>query len=271
MPLKKKFIISLAIVIALGGCANGYKQFYKPENGATPETIASMRAAPPPVTPLVERAAPINGQALIDAYAKRGYRLIGSASFNSGRSESENSAIEQGKTVGADLVVILNPQYTGSESSIIPISTPTSTTTYSTGSATAYGKSGTVTAYSSGTSTTYGTTTSFIPITVHKSDYSAGYFVKQKFLLGADFRDLNDAERNELQTNRGVAVRLVVDGSPAFNGDILSGDIVVSLDGIAISNINNLSTLISERRGNRILLGLFRNGRSINLPIQLNP
>lgn len=271
MPLNNKFTLGLVIAIALSGCASGYKQFYKPANGATPEAIASMRAAPPPVTPLVERAAPTNGQALIDAYRKRGYTLIGSAFFNSSKSESENAAIEQGKAAGADLVLILNPQYTGSESSIIPISTPTSTTTYSTGSATAYGKNGTVTAYGSGTSTTYGTTTSFIPITVHKTDYGAGYFIKQKFLIGADFRDLNEAERKDLQTNKGAVVHLVVDGSPAFNADLLSGDIVFSLDGIAVSGVKNLSTLISERRGNLIKLGLFRNGRSIILPIQLNP
>ena len=125
----RKFFILLAISIMLGGCANGYKQFYKPANGVTPESIARMRANPPPETPLVERIPPINGSAAMDAYSKRGYILIGSAEFNSSRSESENSAIEQGKAVGADLVVILNPQYIGSESSVIPITTPTTSTT----------------------------------------------------------------------------------------------------------------------------------------------
>ena len=266
-----KIFIGLVVPIALNGCANGYNKFYKPANGVTPESIAQMRATPPPSTPLVERIPPINGAAATDAYSKRGYTLIGSAEFNSSRAESERSAIEQGKAVGADLVVILNPQHTGSESSVVPISTPTTTTTYSTGSATAYGSGGSVTAYGNGTSTTYGTTTNYIPVTIHRANYGAGYFIKQKFIIGAQFRDLNDKERKELQTNKGAAIHLVVDESPAFKADLLPGDIATSLDGIPILNTSQLSKLISERRGNRIMLGFLRDGRSMNLPIQLNP
>jgi hypothetical protein len=267
----RKILIGFTIPIALNGCANGYKNFYKPVNGMTPESIAQIRATPPPSSPLVERIPPINGAAATDTYSKRGYTLIGSAEFNSGRKESEQSAIEQGKAVGADLVVILNPQLTGSESSIIPITTPTTTTTYSTGSATAYGSGGSVTAYGSGTSTTYGTATNYIPITIHRTNYGAGYFVKQKIIIGAQFRDLNDGERKELQTNKGVVINLVVDESPAFKADILPGDIATSPDGISILNASQFSKLISERRGNRIMLGFLRDGRSMNLPIQLNP
>ena len=267
----RNFFVLLVIPTMLGGCASGYKQFYRPANGVTPESIARMRANPPPETPLVERIPPINGSAAMDAYSKRGYTLIGSAEFNSGRGESENSAIEQGKAVGADLVVILNPQYAGSESSVIPITTPTTSTTYSTGSATAYGKGGVVTAYGNGTSTTYGTTTNFIPVTIHRTNYSAGYFIKQKTILGAQARDLNDKERQELGTNKGVVITLVVDDSPAFKADLLPGDIAISINETPISSMNQLSKSILERSGNLITLGIIRNGRSINLPVQLNP
>ena len=269
--MRHKILIALTIPVAFSGCATGYSQFYKPANGITPEFIAQMRAAPPPSTPLVERIPPINGAAATDAYSKRGYTLIGSAEFNSGRAESENSAIEQGKAVGADLVVILNPQYTGSESSVVPITTPTTTTTYSTGSATAYGKGGSVTAYGSGTSTTYGTSTNYIPITIHKSNYGAGYFIKQKTIIGVQFRDLNDSERKKLQTNKGVVISLVVDESPAFKADLLPGDILNSIDGIQILNSNQFSKLISERKGNEITVQLLRDGRNINAPVKLNP
>lgn len=266
-----KICIGFAIPILLSGCASGYNQFYRPANGMTPESIAQMRTAPPPSTPLVVRIPAINGAAATNAYSKRGYILIGSAEFNSSRAESEHSAIEQGKAVGADLVVILNPQYTGSESSIVPITIPTTTTTYSTGSASAYGRGGLVTAYGSGTSTTYGTTTNFIPVTIHKTNYGAGYFIKQKFVIGAQFRDLNDEERKKLQTNKGAIIDLIADESPAFKADLLLGDIAISLDGVAILNTNQLSELILQHRGNRIMLGLLRDGRSINLPVHLNP
>ena len=128
-----------------------------------------------------------------------------------------------------------------------------------------------MTAYSSGTSTTYGTSTNYIPITIHKSNYGAGYFIKQKTIIGVQFRDLNDSERKKLQTNKGVVISLVVDESPAFKADLLPGDILNSIDGIQILNSNQFSKLISERKGNEITVQLLRDGRNINAPVKLNP
>jgi len=252
-------------------CASGYKQFYQPAAGVTPEQIASMRLAPPPTQPIVERAQPAETQQILDAYAKRGYVLIGSSSFNSGSAESEDAAIQQGKHVGADLVLILNPKYTGSVTTSLPITTPTSSTTYTNATATAYGRSGPVTAYGSGTSTTYGTTTTYVPITVNRVDYSAGYFVRQRFGLGVFFRDLNDTERQELQKNRGSVVRLVADGTPAFNADILVGDVFVAIDGVPITNSEALGNLLRERRGQLVKLAIVRRGQSLEKVVQLNP
>ena len=127
-----------------------------------------------------------------------------------------------------------------------------------------------VTAYGNGTSTTYGTTTNFIPVTIHRTNYSAGYFIKQKTILGVQARDLNDKERQELGTNKGVVITLIVDDSPAFKADLLPGDIVISINETPISSMSQLSKSILERSGNLITLGIIRNGRSINLPVQLN-
>lgn len=261
----------VTLVALVTGCASGYTEFYRPAAGATPEAIARVRAAPPPETPLVERAAPADPRAVSDAYAKRGYIVIGSSMFNSGDSEPDSSAIAQGKAVGADLVLILNPEYTGSVTTRMPLTTPTSSTTYSTGRATAYGPGGSVTAYGSGTSTTYGSTTTYVPITTHRSDYGAVYFVKQRFNLGAFFRDLSDAERQEVQSNRGAVVRLVVDNTPAFFADVLVGDLVTAIDGVPVASSEGVLDLLWERRGRQITLALLRKGKRIEKTIQLNP
>lgn len=262
--------------IALGtalltACASGYKQFYKAVDGVTPETIAKSRVAPAPTVPMVERIAPASGDSILDAYSKRGYTLIGHSFFNSGRAESEEAAIQQGQAVGADLVVIINPQYTGSVTSVVPITVPTTTTSYSTGTATAYGTKGTVTAFGSGTTTTYGTNTTFIPKTIHRVDYGAGYFIKQKFILGAYFRDLDDSERRAFQTNKGLIVRLVVNDSPAFSADLLPGDMITAIDSQAIENANALGLLLDANRGRKVVLTVTRSGRTLELPVQLNP
>ena len=220
----------------LGACASGYKEFYKPNQNATPEVIATIRVAAPPTNPAIERSQPGDNRIILDAYAERGYFMIGHSMFNSGRTESEDAAVGQARVVGADLVLILNPKYTGTVTSSVPIATPTSSTSYSSGTATAYGPGGSATAYGSGTTTTYGTSTTYIPVTVNRMDFGAVFFIKQKFGLGALFRDLTDSERQELQTNKGVAIRLVVDGMPAFNSDLLVGDIVSAIDGTPVLN-----------------------------------
>ena len=254
----------------LTGCASGYKEFYKASNGFDRQRIEQLRAAPAPASPIVERSRPGSFDETLNAYAKRGYIMIGNSMFNSGRNESEDAAIQQGKSVGADLVLIFDPNYTGSATSTVPITVPSTSTTYSNAMATAYGQNGQVTAYGSGASTTYGTTTSLIPITINRIDYGALYFFKSKFSLGAFFRDLNEAERQELQTNRGAVVRLVVDGTAAFDADLLIGDILTNIDSVPISNSQALGGVLNERKNKLIKLSLIRKGQLLEKTVQLN-
>lgn len=266
-------IFVLGVAALLTACASGYSQFYQPVQGVTPELVAATRVAPPPSRPIVERAAPpgSDSTALMDAYAKRGYVLIGSSSFNTGRSESEDAAVQQGSKVGADLVLILNPRYTGSTTSAVPLTVPTTSTSYSSGTATAYGKGGTVTAYGSGTTTTYGTSTTMIPVTVNRSDYAAVYFIKRKWGFGAMWRDLNDAERQELQSNRGVVIRLVVENTPAYLADFLPGDVLLAVDGQPVLGQQSASELMRARAGRPVTLSIYRRGARLEKPVQLAP
>ena len=266
----KSLLGAVALVVILSGCASGYQSFYRPAKGATPEAIAKERAAPAPAVPLVERSAPAEPDAVLTAYAKRGYVLIGHSMFNSGRRESEAAAVKQGQKVGADLVLIFNPQYTGSVTTHVPLTTPTTSTSHTTGSATAFGPGGPVTAYGNATTTTYGSKTTYIPRTVDRSDYGAVYFVKQKFAFGAFTRDLNDTERRALETNQGAVVLTVVDGTPAFMADILPGDVVRTINGEPIYNSGRLTEVIAGLKGQNVRIALLRNGQPIQKQVQLN-
>lgn len=258
-------------ILALGACASGYSQFYRAAPGATPEVVALARQRPPTGNPIVERAPPpADPRALIDAYAKRGYVVIGDSVFNSGHSESDDAALEQGRKVGADLVLILNPRLTGSTTTVMPLTTPTTTTSYSSGSATAYGAGGSVTAFGSGTTTTYGTNTTYIPITINRIDYGAVYFIKQHWTLGVLWRDLNDAERQRMQTNKGVEVRLVVDDTPAFAADILPGDIIQAVDGETVLGHESIGRMMKAHAGQLVKLTIWRDGQHLEKNVQLN-
>jgi membrane-associated protease RseP (regulator of RpoE activity) len=240
--------LPLFFTLFLTACASGYKEFYKQAQGAIPETVAAMRVAPPPATPIVEHAEPGDSMTILDVYAKRGYIMIGNSMFKSGHLESEDSAVRQAQDVGADLVLILNPRYAGSMTSSIPQTTLTRTTQASIGAT--------------------DDITNYVVLTIPLADYGAVYFVKQRFELGVFSRDLNDAEQ-ELQTNQGAVVRLVVDGSPAFNADLQIGDVVIAVDGVAIANAQAFNELLRERRGKRVDLSIVRRGQRLEKTVQL--
>ncbi|TXH48713.1 MAG: PDZ domain-containing protein [Burkholderiaceae bacterium] len=261
----------LAVAAILAGCANGYSQFYRASEAFTPETIAARRVAPPTGQPIVEHSnmpGP-NDDSILTAYAKRGYVMIGSAFFNTGNAQSEGAAVEQGRKVGADVVLIMNPRYTGSTTTAVPLTTPTTTTSYSTGTATAYGSGGVVNAYGSGTTTTYGQTTTMIPITVHRSDYGAAYFVKIKWGFGALWRDLSDSERQELQSNKGAVITVVVDNTPAFDADILPGDIIVAVNGAPVAGVSGLGDQLRAAAGAPVNVSLVRRGARVEKTVRM--
>ncbi|MND36087.1 serine endoprotease [compost metagenome] len=263
------FALAATLALALPGCANGYKEFYTPANGASVEIIASNRASPAPLKPAIERASFAESEKLIAAYAKRGYSMIGHSVFNSGERVSEAAAIEQGVAVQADLVLIFNPQYTGSVTSSVPLTVPTTNTSYTTGSATAFGPGGSVTAYGNTSTTTYGSNTTYIPVTVNRSDYGAAYFVKMRFRFGAFLRELNDSERQALQTNQGVAVLTIVDDTPAYQADILPGDVITMIDGEKVSGTEAFNRMNQARKGKQILLSVIRQGQRIEKTVHL--
>lgn len=261
-----KRLAAALLIVALGGCASGYSQFYTALPGATPEAIARLRVAPPPATPLVDRSPSVPDP---DYYARYGYEAIGYSSFNSGRNESEQNAIAQGQKVGADLVVIVNPTYTGSITSHVPITTPTTSTSYTTGSATAYGAGRSVTAYGSSRTTTYGSQTNYIPMTTNRYDYGAVYFVRRKYSFGANWRDLNNQERAQLQSNSGIVITVVVNDTPAFRNDILVGDIVTKVNGQTIYGQQAMQDALIGKDGQEVVLTILRNGAAIEKRVTL--
>jgi len=258
-------VLGLGLGLTLPACVSNYAKLYTPVPDMTPDVIASNRMAPPPATPLLEHTV------LSDRgpYARRGYVPIGYSSFYSVHNESEQGAIAQGQKVGADLVVIVNRSYSGSVTTHVPVTSPTASTSYTSGSATAIGSGGTATAFGNSTTTTYGSQTSYVPMTVNRYDYGAAYFVKWRFILGAIWRDLTDDERTALQSNSGVYIESVVNDTPAFRSNVLAGDILVKIDGVAAYGKQAASDMMTQKRGQEVDLALLRNGQLIEKKVRL--
>jgi len=259
----------LGLSLLISGCAaNPYHAFYEELPGA--DQVLARREAPAPKSPGIDRLSTVTPEEIV-GIQRAGYAVIGHSSFNSGGNVSEQAAVAQAVAVGADRVVIVSPRYTETRTANIPITLPTSQTSYTTGSATAYGSGGPVTAYGSSTTTTYGTRTTMIPISVDRRDYEAAYLVKQKFVLGAYFAPLSDEDRARLGTNKGVRISLIVDNSPAFDSDLLVGDILLAINGTAISGGEALLDRLNESSGTNAELSIVRGDKSISKRVQLNP
>jgi hypothetical protein len=268
--MKIRFFLVIALSIGIAGCVSGYKQFYTALPGVTPEVVAERRASPPPENPKLERTAPADQESILAAYAQRGYVMIGSSFFNSGRPESESLAIQQAKGVKADLVLVINPQYTGSVTTAVPFTTPTTNTAQTNTTANIYGTNGNATVNATSTTTSYGSKTTYIPVTQHRTDYGAIYFIKIPFTFGLFVRNLNDTERALLQTNQGVAVLTVVEDTPAFFSDILPNDIILSINKNATSTEDRFSYLVNTYRGQTVEVKVHRNGKSFLKNVTLN-
>lgn len=263
----RRWALLLGSLLLAGCVTNGYKEFYTELPAA--QDILTHRAAPAPAEPKVDHLAG-RFDDYSSQYARAGYVPIGYSSYN-GPDGADSGALEQAKALGADVVVILSPQYTETRTASIPITTPTTQTSHTNSTATVYGSGGSATGSGTATTTTYGTQTNYIPVSTRRYDFQAVYLVKRKYSFGAQFEPLTDEERASIQSNKGVRIAAVVNDTPAFEADVLVGDIVVSANGRSISRPEVFSDIISASAGQTIELVLIRNGQTFKKSVQLRP
>jgi hypothetical protein len=146
-------LICLLITVFLATGCNPYTQFYRPNPGF--EDARQLPTYDHDATGLsifstnnFDRDMPI--------LVSKGYWPIGQSSFNAGAGDiTEANLKAQASQVGAHAVLV-SSKYSHTVQGALPTNVPTTSTTHSTGTATAYGPGGYATAYGSGASTTYG-------------------------------------------------------------------------------------------------------------------
>ncbi len=205
---------------------------------------------------------------------ENGFAAIGYSSFNSGPVDA-SAALKQGKAVGA-AIVIVQSRYTHTVTGSIPytVQNPDQiVTTYSQGNI--YGTGGYANFRGTSLSTVPGGSTTYqVPYSVDRSDYVATYWVKRKPpVLGVIGSDLPDAIRQKLQTNRGVLVIAVLKGSPAYNADVLKGDVLVGIDNDSTPDARSFLDIVAKYAGKSVTLKILRDGRKmdISLTLRTNP
>lgn len=253
----------VAIALVLTSCANPYSKFYQ----GIPDARVSPYYEP------VQAELKIYGTDDFDrdtlALVRKGYTPIGQSSFSAGSDAvSEAQLREQATKIGAHVILVAS-KYTHTVSGAVPLSVPQTTTSYSSGAATAYGSGGTVNVYGSGTTTTYGSQTVMMPYSVARSDFEALYFVKTKSRLGIAPQPVSDEARRRTQTNAGISVEVVTENTPAFAADVLPGDIVLSIGDDSIHSVEHFYQLLDKYQGQKPLFKINRDGVPVEKEIEI--
>lgn len=260
--MKKKFFFC-TLLLVFSGCANPYAKFYNDLSGGI-NVLENPNFIIPTNKPRLIQGSDIERDSF--RMMEEGYTILGQSFFNAGN-VNQGAAVKHGAKVHADTVIVYG-SYTGTVSGSLPLTVPNTQTSYHSGSI--YGTGGGFAHYS-GYSTTYGTQTTYIPYNVDRFDYYATFWIKLKELtLGVGVKNLTDELRMKIESNKGVYINVVVKRSPAFNNDLLAGDIIRKINNIEVADTSHFLNFIEENKGQQIELEIFRNDKTVVKTIQLN-
>lgn len=261
----KRTLFCMPFLLVLAGCANPYAKFYTDFTGGR-DILEDPYFVISEDEPQLVRGT--DGEKDIERMLENGYLCLGVSSFNS-EGVDENKALEHAKKIHAEKVIVYS-RYSHTISGVRPLTLPDTQTSTAYHSGNIYGYGGS--AHYSGTSysTTHGTKTTYIPYSKRRYDYHASFWGKWKPRLGVHFDDLTDELRKELGTNKGIYVRVVAKNSPAYNNDLLKGDVIRRVNAVSVIDKAHFAHLLEENTGQKIELEIYRDGQTTVKQIQLN-
>jgi len=261
-----QYLSFIFITILAQGCSTPYAQFYQDRSGGIDLTKSDSF--------ILSTGEPrlIRGSTPEDDYVRMledGFSLIGISSFN-GADVNEKGAVDQAKKVHASIVIVY-AKYSGTVSGVMPITTPDNRVSTTNLSGTAYGSSGGFANYSGvATTTTYGSQTAYIPYSVNRSDYFAAYWIKNvPPIFGLHIKPMTQDVIQKIGTNKGVIVNAVIKGSPAFDVDILRGDVLSKVGDSYVYDGESFQRAVRSNEGVEVSVLLYRDGKELNKIVKL--
>jgi hypothetical protein len=255
--IMRNWLVLILAAMTLAGCVNPYEKFYQPvREGAfvIPSTEEPMEL-------------PSSGDLKQDVRLmyQEGYGLIGSSGFNAAMADRAG-AIAQAKKIGANRFII-EAKYRSTQSGMMPITTPTTSTSYTSGTVRStggyYSGLGSSASYS-GTTTTYGSETTYIPYSVDRYEQHALYFGPlPREGLGAFMIPPTEETRQQAGTNKGYQILVIRRGSPEFRADMLPGDLIVTIGGRDIVEPRDYWAAVAANYGRETEFVLYRGSARI--------
>lgn len=254
-------IESIMLLFLISCAQSGYQKFYNPYLDTS--TLTEVELLQPGQDPQVFGTDDFERD--IRILRAKQYLVVGCSSFN-GEYEDTKNAISQAKRIGAT-VVLVNSKYTNTQTSTSALFLPKNQRTYHSG--TVYG--GGIYGNYQGASNTYGNTV--VPYTIHQRRYdqTAAYLVRstRKMEFGIFVDDLTPTQRSDLERNLGAFVDLVIEDTPAFYSNLISGDVIIEIDGMVVKNGKHAVELLQQakRSSPTSVLTIIRKGVEIELTV----
>ena len=262
MSKRLTLVSAVLACMALVGCATPFTQYYQ-DNLLNSSSLTIPHVGEPRLI------TGTNPDADHIRMVEDGYRLKGVSNF-SGPERGGNGALEQAKKIGAAVVIIYS-KHTETISGVAPLTMPTTQIATTNASGNVFGSRGGMASYmGTATTTTTGSQTTYIPYTVRRADQFASYWMRGiPPIFGADTMALSPEVTRQIGTNKGIQIRAVVKGSPAFNADLLSGDVISQVDGSFVYDGRSFSSALAKSEGKLLTVLIYRDGKSMEKQVQI--
>ncbi|AIR88531.1 PDZ domain-containing protein [Pseudomonas cremoricolorata] len=218
-------------LIALSGCTvNPYSRSYVANNYGY--DIRTNRVAPAPEQPDISRIVYSELESTNESLRRRGFQSLGYSSFKTEDDAADSMAVEQAKSIGADLVVIIDHElarsYTRTREVSEPVGNSESVTTVRDEKGRATGETA--------TTRTVLYETRYVSSTVDIYDYGAFYWIRTNTGLGVQLTRLSPTLAKTPETANGARIDMVIYDSPADRADLRENDIIESVDGKTVTS-----------------------------------
>ncbi len=202
---------------------------------------------------------------------ENGYLLLGRSQFR-GATVNEEQALAQAKTIGAE-VVMVSKRFASRETESVPM------TEWIPGQRTDQIEQTVILEQDKKPKVVQRTTTTevqgefrttYVDQSVDYYEYGATYWARMKPpRFGVSVKELDPAMRKEIGSNKGVQVRVVQKGSPAYDADLLKDDILLRVNGEDIIDSKGFFSLVNKHKGKNVPVAIYRDGQLSTIQVKI--
>lgn len=247
-----RFVPLLSALVLCAGCANPFRSGYESRLERWPKgEVERLLPADAPAKLLTST----NMRRDAIRMMEEGYLLLGRSKFT-GPAVNPGEARSLAKEVGAS-VVLVQQEFVESVAEAVPVSEwiPPREVTYTMRQEV----DGEIVEREVTREVQGEFQTRYVPETTDYYEHRATYWAKSKPpIFGVLVHSMQDRDRQRIGSNRGVVVSAVINDSPAFDADILRGDVITAVSGTVMTSPDQFFDYVVANQGKEVQVELAR-------------